>query len=71
MWLPLILNNNDDKEKICIKVYDYNKSYFQTKGEFHKISLTHFISLPMYNIMYIVPFIYLKALYSFLWMPYQ
>lgn len=35
--------------------------YFPTKGEFCKISLAHFISLPMYNVMYIATFIYLKV----------
>lgn len=59
MWLPLILNNNGNKKKICIKVYDYNKKVsFETKGKFYKISLFHFIPLPMYYIMYIVMFIY-------------
>lgn len=59
MWLPLILNNYGNNKTICIKVYDCNKK--QTKGEFPKISLAHFISLPMYNSMYIVIFIYLKV----------
>lgn len=35
MWLPLIVNNNGNKKKICIKVYDYNKKYtFRQKENF-------------------------------------
>lgn len=49
------------RKKICIKVYDYNKKYtFRQKENF--VKLVWLISfLPMYNIMYIVTFIYLKV----------
>lgn len=38
MRLPLVLNNNGNKKKICIKVHDYNKKYaFRREGNFMKL----------------------------------